>query len=148
MIPDGVFSRKDAPQYILNMFMGWAWDKLFRAEFVKEHGLFYQEQRTTNDMLFVFNRSRPLTRDAQSAVGILREIEAACGLPFTGVVHNTNLGRETTPETVLSALPVLTEICEITGLPLRFTAARRDIAALLPINIGEIFPMELQKTIW
>ena len=100
------------------------------------------------DMLFVFNRSRPLTRDAQSAVGILREIEAACGLPFTGVVHNTNLGRETTPETVLSALPVLTEICEITGLPLRFTAARRDIAALLPINIGEIFPMELQKTIW
>ena len=100
------------------------------------------------DMLFVFNRSRPLTRDAQSAVGILREIEDACGLPFTGIVHNTNLGRETTPDTVLSALPVLREICQTTGLPLRFTAARSDIAPLLPADIGEIFPMKLQKTIW
>ena len=100
------------------------------------------------DMLFVFNRSRPLTRDAQSAVGILREIEDACGLPFTGIVHNTNLGRETTPDTVLSALPVLREICQTTGLPLRFTAARSDIAPLLPADIGEIFPLKLQKTIW
>ena len=100
------------------------------------------------DMLFVFNRSRPLTRDAESAVCILREIENACGLPFTGIVHNTNLGRETTPDTVLSALPVLREICQTTGLPLRFTAARSDIAPLLPADIGEIFPLKLQKTIW
>ena len=100
------------------------------------------------DMLFVFNRSRPLTRDAQSALGIMREIEDACGLPFTGIVHNTNLGRETTPETVLSALPALEELTRLSGLPLRFTAARSDIAPLLPSYIGEVFPMELQKTIW
>ncbi|MBQ9196263.1 MAG: hypothetical protein IJ157_03380 [Clostridia bacterium] len=100
------------------------------------------------DMLFVFNRSRPLTRDARSALAIMREIEEACQLPFTGIVHNTNLGRETTAETVLSALPALKELSLLSGLPLRFTAARRDIAALLPADIGEIFPMELQKTIW
>ena len=100
------------------------------------------------DMLFVFNRSRPLTRDAQSALGIMREIEAACQLPFTGIVHNTNLGRETTAETVLASLPALEELTRLSGLPLRFTAARSDIASRLPANIGEIFPMELQKTIW
>lgn len=100
------------------------------------------------DMLFVFNRSRPLTRDAASALGIMREIEDACMLPFTGIVHNTNLGRETTPETLLSALPALKELTRLSGLPLRFTAARSDIAPLLPKDIGEIFPMELQKTIW
>ena len=100
------------------------------------------------EMLFVFNRSRPLTRDAQSALGILREIEQACGLPFTGIVHNTNLGRETTAETIVSARPVLEELTRFSGLPLRFTAARRDIAPLLPGDIGEVFPMELQKTIW
>lgn len=100
------------------------------------------------DMLFVFNRSRPLTRDAQTALGILREIEAACGLPFTGIVHNTNLGRETTAETVLSALPTVYELSRLTGLPVRFTAARSDIAAQLPPEVGEIFPMTLQKTIW
>lgn len=100
------------------------------------------------DMLFVFNRSRPLTRSAETALGILREIEEACQLPFTGIVHNTNLGRETTVDTVLAALPEIEKMTRLSGLPLRFTAARDDIAARLPKDIGEIFPMTLQKTIW
>ena len=100
------------------------------------------------DMLFVFNRARPLTRDAQAALGIMREIEEACQLPFTGIVHNTNLGRETTAETVLSACPVLEQLMRLSNLPLRFTAVRSDIAPALPADIGELFPMELQKTIW
>lgn len=105
-------------------------------------------QENDYDMLFVFNRSRPLTRDAKSAYNILREIEAACALPFTGIVHNTNLGPESTADTVFSALPELERLCAMTGLPVRFTAARSDIAPLLPKEIGEIFPMRLQKTIW
>ena len=100
------------------------------------------------EMLFVFNRSRPLTRDAESAFRILREIEQACSLPFTGIVHNTNLGRETTRDTVLSALPALRELCEMTGLPVAFTAVRRDLADSLPPETGPVFPLHLQKTIW
>ena len=100
------------------------------------------------DMLFVYNRSRPLTRDAQSAFGIMREIEAACGLPFTGIVHNTNLGRETTAETILNAQASVRELCGLSGLPLLFTAVRSDLAPALPHDIGEIFPIKLQKTIW
>ena len=100
------------------------------------------------EMLFVFNRSRPLTRDAQSALGILREIENACQLPFTGIVHNTNLGRESRPETIMEALPVLHELEKLSGLPVIFTAARSDIATCLPSEIGEVFPITLQKTIW
>ncbi len=100
------------------------------------------------DMLFVYNRSRPLTRDAQSALGIMREIEAACGLPFTGIVHNTNLGRETTEETILNAQASVHELCGLSGLPLLFTAVRSDLAPALPHDIGEIFPIKLQKTIW
>ena len=106
------------------------------------------QEENEYEMLFVFNRSRPLTRDAQSALGILREIEEACRLPFTGIVHNTNLGRETRPETILDALPALHELEKLSGLPVIFTAARSDIAALLPTEIGEVFPITLQKTIW
>lgn len=106
------------------------------------------QEENEYEMLFVFNRSRPLTRDAQSALGILREIEEACRLPFTGIVHNTNLGRETRPETLLDALPALHELEKLSGLPVIFTAARSDIAALLPTEIGEVFPITLQKTIW
>ena len=100
------------------------------------------------DMLFVYNRSRPLTRDAQSALGVMREIETACGLPFTAIVHNTNLGRETTAQTILDARDTIRELCGLSGLPLLFTAVRSDLAPTLPDDIGEIFPLTLQKTIW
>ena len=100
------------------------------------------------DMLFVYNRSRPLTRDAQSALGVMREIETACGLPFTAIVHNTNLGRETAAQTILDARDTIRELCGLSGLPLLFTAVRSDLAPTLPDDIGEIFPLTLQKTIW
>lgn len=36
-------------------FVGWPWDKLFRADFIRERGLLFQDTRTTNDALFVFS---------------------------------------------------------------------------------------------
>lgn len=61
-----VMVREDIPPYmpfhyrqlagnIFLSFVGWAWDKLYRRDFVEEHRLSFQEQRTTNDMLFVFS---------------------------------------------------------------------------------------------
>lgn len=61
-----VVRKKDIPPYqpftyrqltdnVFKTFVGWAWDKLYRRSFVEEHGLWFQEQRTTNDMLFVFS---------------------------------------------------------------------------------------------
>jgi glycosyltransferase involved in cell wall biosynthesis len=39
---------------VFKVFVGWAWDKIFERKFVKEQGLLFQEQRTSNDLLFVF----------------------------------------------------------------------------------------------
>lgn len=39
---------------VFKVFVGWAWDKLFEREFVLQNGLVFQEQRTSNDLLFVF----------------------------------------------------------------------------------------------
>lgn len=61
-----VVRKKDLPPYqpftyrqltdnVFKTFVGWAWDKLYRKSFVEEHRLLFQEQRTTNDMLFVFS---------------------------------------------------------------------------------------------
>jgi hypothetical protein len=52
-------------------------------------------------MVFVANCYRPLTRTPEEALEVMREIEAACGLAFTDIINNSNLGPETTPETVL-----------------------------------------------
>ena len=40
---------------VFKVFVGWAWDKLFLKEFVDKYHLTFQEQRTSNDLLFVFS---------------------------------------------------------------------------------------------
>jgi glycosyltransferase involved in cell wall biosynthesis len=50
-----IFSYRDIEKDIFKVFVGWAWDKLFRREFVISNNLLFQEQRTTNDLLFVFS---------------------------------------------------------------------------------------------
>lgn len=49
------FCAQDVRQDIFKLFVGWAWDKLFLTSFIRENELTFQEQRTTNDMLFVFS---------------------------------------------------------------------------------------------
>lgn len=87
------------------------------------------------DMLAVINCFRPLTRTPQDTVGVLREIEAACGLPFTALVNNPALGRLTTPEDILGASDYAAEVSERMGIPVAFTAARRALCAALPAGM-------------
>ena len=49
------FGRRAMRDNIFKVFVGWAWDKLFTRKWVLEHDLWFQEQRTSNDMLFVFS---------------------------------------------------------------------------------------------
>ena len=95
------------------------------------------------EMLAVVNAARPLTRTPQEAVEVLREIEAACRLPFTGIVNNTNVGAETTVETVLGSIPYADEIAALMGVPVRFTCAIGAIAA--EGKVENLLPLEIQK---
>ena len=51
--PGDVFNADDIPDRIFNIGAAWAWDKLFRREFVESCDVRFQDLRTTNDMLFV-----------------------------------------------------------------------------------------------
>lgn len=99
------------------------------------------------EMLFVVNRFRPLTRDVASTLEVKAEIEAACGLPFTGIVNNSNLGAETTPETVLSSLSYAEGIAKQTGLPIVFTSAVASVCPALEGKVPDLLPLHLQKKI-
>lgn len=99
-------------------------------------------------MIYVFNAARPLSRTAEAALEIMGEIETAGGLPFTALVNNTNLGRETTWETVEASRAEAEKLSRLSGLPLLFTAVAENV---LPMNEREnehYFPLKLQKTIW
>ena len=97
------------------------------------------------EMLAVVNAARPLTRTPQDAVEVLREIEAACQLPFTGVVNNTNLGPQTTAETVLASRAYADEVAALMNVPVRFTCAPTAVAAELAGKVENLLPLEIQK---
>ena len=97
------------------------------------------------EMLAVVNAARPLTRTAQDTIEVLREIEVACNLPFTGIVNNTNLGQQTTAETVRGSRAYADEIATLMKIPVRFTCAPAAIAAELKGNVENLLPLEIQK---
>ena len=49
------FNHRQMTDNIFKVFVGWAWDKLYNREFVERHDLLFQEQRTSNDLFFVFS---------------------------------------------------------------------------------------------
>lgn len=103
--------------------------------------------REENDyeMLMVVNRARPLTRTPADTLQVMAEIEKACGLPFTAIVNNTNLGPLTAAEDVLASTGYAEEISRLTGLPVKMTCVREDLYPSLENRVENLFPLRLQK---
>lgn len=99
------------------------------------------------EMLFVINRFRPLTRDPESAMEVMHEIETASGMKFTAVVNNSNIGNETTAEDVLGSQDYAKEVCRLSGLPLKMTTVHEKLYEELKDRIENLYPLTLQKKI-
>ena len=95
------------------------------------------------DMLFVINKARPLTRTVEDTLEVYAEIEAACGLPFTGIVNNTNLGPETTAQTVLASMEYARAVARATGLPLKMTSVDKRLVNDLVGQVDSLFPLDI-----
>ena len=99
------------------------------------------------EMLFVINRFRPLTRDAESTIEVMQEIEAASGMKFTAVVNNSNIGSETAAEDVLSSMEYADAVCRMAQLPLKMTTVHERLYEELKYKIENLYPLTLQKKI-
>lgn len=104
----------------------------------------YSEAITKEDyeFLFVINKYRPLTKDPASCAEVMREIEEACKMKFTGIVNNSNLGDETTFEDVAATFAFAEETSRITGLPVKMTAVSSKIYGSFS-EFENIFPIDL-----
>lgn len=94
-------------------------------------------------MAFVVSCYRPLTATVEDALEIMREIEAAAGLQFTCIVNNSNIGGETTKQTVLDSLDYIDRLSRASGLPLWIHTAEKTVAKELAGL--SVMPMTLQK---
>ncbi len=99
------------------------------------------------DMLYVVNFYRPLTSNADSAIEVMREIEAACGLKFTAIINNSNLGKETTAEDVISTVSLADELSENTGLPVILNTVNEQLHESLIGKLDNLYPIRMQYKI-
>lgn len=100
------------------------------------------------EMLMVINMYRPLTRDVESTLEVMQEIETACSMKFTAIVNNSNIGEETTAQDVLDSMSYANKVAEASGLPLRLTTVDEKLYNELHEKIENLMPLTLQDKIW
>ncbi len=72
-----VFSKQDIPEQIFQLTSGWAWDKMYRAGFLRDKNLQFQNIRAAEDELFV-----DLAFGEAEAITVVKEVL---------VTHRTNV---------------------------------------------------------
>lgn len=96
--------------------------------------------------LFVVNFYRPLTRTAKEALEVFREIEAASGIPFAGIVNNSNVGVETTIADVINTIALAEELAELSGVPVVMTTAEKGLCE--QAENSSFFKLKLQEKLF
>ena len=76
---------------------------------------------------------------------VMAEIEAACGLKFTDIIDNANLGPETTVDTVLCVQDYMTSLSALSGLPVFAHTAVQPVAEELKKHLDSVIPLRLQE---
>ena len=97
------------------------------------------------DMLFVVNFYRPLTKTAKDALQVMREIECAGHIKFTGIVHNSNIGDETGVLDIKKKEAELNELSLLAKLPVVFTSVAENVYDELSKSYSKLFKLELQN---
>lgn len=95
------------------------------------------------ELLFVINKYRPLTRNADMTLEIMAEIEKACHMKFTAIVNDSNIGDITTAEDVLDSVKYAQEVSEKSGIPIKMTTVKSDLYNELKDKIDNLMPIEL-----
>jgi hypothetical protein len=95
-------------------------------------------------LLYVLNANRPEVREAESAIAYLRGIEATTGLTCTGIVNNTHLCGETTPEEIRKGADLAEKVSGETGIPVLCHVAEERFADSLTDLPEPVFPITIK----
>ncbi len=96
-------------------------------------------------MHLVVNQKRPLTETAEEIVGMAKEIEYASRLKVTDIINNSNIGKLTDSETVLSSIPIVEEASEMLGVDISMVGVRYDNNIILPKELEDkVFKIDIK----
>ena len=91
------------------------------------------------DMLYVYNKSRPLISEEEDAVESVGYIQSTSGMEINWLVNNTNLGEETTEKTVKDGYNACLELSKRTGIPFLGSTVFKGVNCT---DVGDILYME------
>ena len=98
------------------------------------------------DLLMVLNSRRPQTSDVPGCIKTMERIETSAKLKFTGLISNTHLINETTPEVVLEGYRMAEMVARESGLPLQFVSAKRNVLAEMDVSVFECPVLPLTRS--
>lgn len=112
-------------------------------------GMFSERIRSIGyDMIYVVSCYRPLTREAEESVAIMREIEGMSRLRCTAIWNNSSIGPETTEKDVIDSISYAENVAALTSLPLLGTSYYDELLPQFSENIKKtvfashpLFPM-------
>lgn len=85
-------------------------------------------------MLQVINPFRPYTQDVNGCIKIKDEIEYSSKMKVTGIVGNSNLMDETTPDHIYSGYSLLKQVSNVTELKIEFITADSRLLPQLDLD--------------
>jgi hypothetical protein len=97
------------------------------------------------DFWFVANANRPFNDTVEGCLATIRRIEASAGLQVTGLVSNTHLMQDTTPEMVLEGAALADEVATVLGVPVALVAAMGSVVEKLPAGSLEHELLVMQR---
>jgi hypothetical protein len=104
------------------------------------------EGEDTFDVFMVVNTKRYETDDPKKTADLIRAIETAGGSRITGLIHNTHLLDETTPEMIEQGEAVVRAISEATQIPIVFSCIPEDMTIDESTLNGEVLRLHRHMT--
>ena len=95
-------------------------------------------------LIYVLNANRPEVRTPEAAIAYLRGIEATTSLTCTGIVNNTHLCGETTPEEIRKGARLAEAVSRETGIPVLCHVAEERFVPELSDLSEPVFPITIQ----
>jgi hypothetical protein len=79
------------------------------------------------EMAYVVNAYRPLTEASGEMLEYMNEIEEASHLKTSSIINNSNLGEETTPETILASFDIIKDLSEKSKVPVSYVSVNKEL---------------------
>ncbi|MCR4431137.1 MAG: hypothetical protein NUV45_08990 [Tepidanaerobacteraceae bacterium] len=95
------------------------------------------------ELLYVINICRPFGGNLEEIVAQIEKLQYYTEMRFTGLVANTNLGRQTTEDVIVKGFAAASEVSRVVGIPVKLIGVPKDIKVSIIDWNGQILEIFL-----